>query len=84
MTGLSIAGNSYSIGGKLSCELSEEDSLEGSSSLLGELLSKLEEEEEGMAEELLVSLEEADEGRGEEVDVFGPPQESNSPNIGSG
>lgn len=84
MTGFSIAGNSYSIGGKLSCELSEEDSLEGRSSLLEELLSELERREEELSEELLDSLEEADEDRDEEVDVFGPPQESNSPSMDSG
>ena len=77
-------GNSYSIGGKLSCELSEEDSLEGRSSLLEELFSELEGREEELSEELLDSLEEADEDRNEEGDVFGPPQESNSPSMDNG
>lgn len=80
MTGFSIVGNSYSIGGKLSCELSEEDSLEGRSSLLEELLSELLEEEEELDEEDLDSLEEAD----EEAGIFGPPQESNSPSMDNG
>ena len=85
MTGFSIAGNSYSIGGKLSCELSEEGSLEENSSLLEELLSELLEEEEELDEEDLDSLEvEDEETKDEEVEVFGPPQESNNPSMDSG